>query len=227
MTVKKAVVLLSGGLDSTTVLALAQSQGFETYALSFFYQQRHQVEIESAQKVAQLYGARQHRIVPLEILSAIAGSSLTDHQIDVETPESEGSIPNTYVPARNMIFLAIATAWAETLQAEDIFIGVSSVDYSGYPDCRPEFIKAFEAAAQLGTKIGIEDKPISIKTPLISLSKKETVELGISLGVDYSHTISCYQPSDTGESCGVCPSCVLRLKGFADAGLCDPIVYQP
>ena len=227
MTVKKAVVLLSGGLDSTTVLALAQSQGFETYALSFFYQQRHQVEIESAQKVAQLYGARQHRIVPLEILSAIAGSSLTDHQIDVETPESEGSIPNTYVPARNMIFLAIATAWAETLQAEDIFIGVSSVDYSGYPDCRPEFIKAFEAAAQLGTKIGIEDKPISIKTPLISLSKKETVELGISLGVDYSHTISCYQPSDTGESCGVCPSCVLRLKGFADAGLSDPIVYQP
>lgn len=223
---KKAVVLLSGGLDSTTVLAWAKSQGFDVYALSFFYQQRHQVEISSARRVATKYGAKKHHIVPLEILSQIGSSALTDLDIQVDTESDDTGIPNTYVPARNMIFLSIATAWAEALGASDIFIGVSSVDYSGYPDCRPEFIAAFESAARLGTKVGVEGEKISIHTPLINLSKAETIELGVSLGVDYGDTISCYQPSASGVSCGVCPSCVLRLKGFSEANLTDPTEYQ-
>lgn len=226
MSTKKAIVLLSGGLDSTTCLAYARSLGFETYALSFFYQQRHQVELNAARHIAKLYGAREHRIVPLEFLSVIGGSSLTDLKMEVLDTKGETNIPSTYVPARNMIFLAIATAWAEVLKADTIFIGVSAVDYSGYPDCRPEFIKAFESMARLGTKCGIEGSTLCIETPLINLSKKQTIELGLSLGVDYSKTLSCYQPSDNGASCGVCPSCVLRLKGFEEAGLTDAVAYQ-
>lgn len=225
MSLKKAIVLLSGGLDSTTCLAYARSLGFECYALSFFYQQRHQIELEAARNIASLYGAREHRIVPLEFLGAIGGSSLTDLTTDIPLT-SDNTIPSTYVPARNMIFLSIATAWAEVVGADTIFIGVSAVDYSGYPDCRPDFIKAFETMARLGTKVGVGGAQLRIQTPLISLSKKETIELGLSLGVNYEHTLSCYQPSKDGQACGKCPSCLLRLKGFEESGLIDPVRYQ-
>lgn len=221
---KKAVVLFSGGLDSTTCLALAQSQRFECYALSFNYNQRHVAELNAAKKMAAHFGVT-HKIIDLPI-SQFGGSALTDKNIDV--PEYTGStaIPLTYVPARNTIFLSFALAWAEILNAHDIFIGVSSVDYSGYPDCRPEYISAFEKMANLATKAGVEGNILKIHSPLSLLSKAQTIQLGHSLGVDYGLTVSCYQATEDGKACGKCDSCALRKKGFADASVCDPTRYH-
>jgi len=222
---KKAVVLYSGGLDSTTCLAVAKKEGFDPYALSFRYGQRHSVELEKAVRNAPRAGAVEHRIVELD-LRAIGGSALTS---DLEVPKNhldDSSIPITYVPARNTIFLAVALGWAEVLGTFDIFIGVNAVDYSGYPDCRPEFIAAFEKLADLATKAGVEGKGrFRIHTPLIDLSKGGIVRLGASLGVDFSLTHSCYDPDPEGRACGVCDSCLLRLKGFREAGLTDPVPY--
>jgi 7-cyano-7-deazaguanine synthase len=219
---KPAVCLLSGGLDSATSLAYARREGFECYALSFDYQQRHRVELEAARNVAANLGAVKHLIVPID-LRLFGGSALTS---EIEVPKagvSEG-IPVTYVPARNTIFLALALAWAEVLGAADIFIGVNAIDYSGYPDCRPEFIAAFERMANLATKAGVEGRTrIQIHTPLITLSKSEIIKLGRELGVDFGLTHSCYNPDDNGRPCGLCDSCRLRLKGFGDAGLQDPL----
>jgi 7-cyano-7-deazaguanine synthase len=224
---KKAVVLYSGGLDSTTCLAVARKEGFEPYALSFRYGQRHSVELEKAVRNAPLAGAVEHRIVELD-LRAIGGSALTS---DLEVPKNhldDQSIPITYVPARNTIFLAVALGWAEVLGTFDLFIGVNAVDYSGYPDCRPEFIAAFENLADLATRAGVEGRGrFRIHTPLIDLSKGEIVRLGASLGVDFSLTHSCYDPDPEGRACGACDSCLLRLKGFREAGLTDPIPYVP
>lgn len=220
---KKAVVLLSGGLDSTTVLANAKNQGYEVYALSFDYGQRHDSELDAAKRVAIEAEVTEHKIVPMDLRS-IGGSALTDDSIDVPTEEAEG-IPATYVPARNTVFLSIALGWAEVIDADIISIGVSAVDYSGYPDCRPEYIAAFEKLANLATKRAVEGKLMEIQTPLIDLTKAQTVELGMSLGVDYSITVSCYQANDKGEACGECDSCRLRKKGFKDAGFNDPTRY--
>jgi 7-cyano-7-deazaguanine synthase len=222
---KKAVVLVSGGLDSATTLALAQEQGYACYAISFDYGQRHRCELESASKVAQTAGAIEHKVITLD-LNNIGGSALTDKDIAVPDQPSEG-IPVTYVPARNTVFLSLALAWAEVLAAEAIFIGVNAVDYSGYPDCRPEFIEAFANLAKLATKAGVEGHPIGIETPLIHLSKAEIIAQGIRLGVDYANTISCYDPDETGRACGRCDSCRLRAAGFKDAGVADPTRYQP
>ncbi|MBU2863050.1 7-cyano-7-deazaguanine synthase QueC [Reinekea forsetii] len=219
----KAVVLLSGGLDSTTVIAKAQADGYDVYALSFDYGQRHDSELEAARRVAQQFSVIEHKIVPMNLRS-IGGSALTDDSIDVPTEESEG-IPSTYVPARNTVFLSVALGWAEVINADAICIGVSAVDYSGYPDCRPEYIAAFETLANLATKRGVEGHPIKIVTPLIDLSKAQTIELGHKLGVDYSLTVSCYQANDAGEACGQCDSCRLRIKGFSDAGVPDQTRY--
>ncbi|WP_424191971.1 7-cyano-7-deazaguanine synthase QueC [Ampullimonas aquatilis] len=222
----KAVVLLSGGLDSTTVLAIAQAQGHECYALSFDYGQRHRIELEAASRIAQNAQVTRHEIVKLD-LRHFGGSALTDASIDVPTNIDAGNtIPVTYVPARNTIMLSIALGWAEIIGAHDIFIGANAVDYSGYPDCRPEYIAAFEAMANLATKVGVEGKPIRIQTPIITLSKAEIIAKGLMLGVDYSLTISCYQADQAGRACGICDSCRLRKKGFADAGLIDPTLYQ-
>jgi 7-cyano-7-deazaguanine synthase len=226
---RKAVVLLSGGIDSTTTLAIAQREGFAAYALTFRYGQRHALEIEAARRVARAFHVGGHEIVDFD-LRRFGGSALTG-DIDVpkdRTPSEMGQdIPATYVPARNTIFLAFALAWAETLAAQDIFIGVNALDYSGYPDCRPEYISAFQHLADLATKAGVEGRQqLHIHTPLITLSKKAIVEVGISLGVDYGLTTSCYDPSLSGEACGRCDACVLRLKGFAEAGLVDPIRYR-
>jgi 7-cyano-7-deazaguanine synthase len=221
---KSAVCLLSGGLDSATTLAYARREGFDCYALSFDYQQRHRVELEAAAKVAASLGAKQHLTVPID-LRLFGGSALTS---EIEVPKSGvgTGIPVTYVPARNTIFLALALAWAEVLGAADIFIGVNAIDYSGYPDCRPEFIAAFERMANLATKTGVEGRTrIQIHTPLIKLSKSEIIKLGRELGVDFRLTHSCYDPDDLGRPCGLCDSCRLRLKGFADAGLQDPLQY--
>jgi 7-cyano-7-deazaguanine synthase len=224
---KPAVVLLSGGLDSTTTLAIALVEGFEAHALSFDYGQRHKIEIEAAQRVAKSLGAKSHRIARIDH-HIFAGSALTD---DVAVPkaraESEmaADIPATYVPARNTVFLAHALAMAETLAASDIFIGVNSLDYSGYPDCRPEFIRAFEAMANLATKAGLEGSRLQIHTPLINLTKAEIVRRARQLHVDLSLTHSCYDPSEDGRACGECDSCRLRRKGFAELGLTDPIAY--
>ncbi|RME73821.1 MAG: 7-cyano-7-deazaguanine synthase QueC [Planctomycetota bacterium] len=220
---KTAVILLSGGLDSTTVLAIAKSEGFEPWCITFRYGQRHQFEIESAKKIAKVMNVARHIVFDLD-LSQFGGSALTDHQISVPKgaeAESPG-IPPTYVPARNTVFLSIALAWAEVLDAQDIFIGVNAIDYSGYPDCRPEYIEAFEKMANLATKMGIEGKKITIHTPLIHLSKKEIILKGLSLGVDYSLTHSCYSPNSEGKPCGECAACQLRKKGFKEAGLSDP-----
>ncbi|MDN3650267.1 7-cyano-7-deazaguanine synthase QueC [Reinekea marina] len=219
----KAVVLLSGGLDSTTVIAKAQADGYDVYALSFDYGQRHDSELEAARRVARQFSVIEHKIVPMNLRS-IGGSALTDDSIDVPTEESEG-IPSTYVPARNTVFLSVALGWAEVINADAICIGVSAVDYSGYPDCRPEYIAAFETLANLATKRGVEGHPIKIVTPLIDLSKAQTIELGHKLGVDYSLTVSCYQANDEGEACGQCDSCRLRIKGFSDAGVPDQTRY--
>jgi 7-cyano-7-deazaguanine synthase len=223
--VKPAVVLLSGGLDSATVLAIARREGFDCHALSFRYGQRHAIEIECARRIANAIGASEHRIIDIDF-RAFGGSALTD---DIAVPRNRtldsGEIPSTYVPARNTIFLAFALAYAEVLNAADIFIGVNALDYSGYPDCRPEFIEAFEKMAALATRAGIEGNPVNIHAPLIAMTKAEIIGEGVRLGVDYSLTSSCYDPSVTGEACGECDACGLRRKGFAEAGIEDPTRY--
>ena len=221
---KKAVVLLSGGLDSATTLAIARRDGYVCHALSFAYGQRHKAELDAAAKVAKAQGAVAHKTVALD-LSAIGGSALTDASIPVPDHPSEG-IPSTYVPARNTVFLAVALGWAEVLEAQDIFIGVNAVDYSGYPDCRPEFIAAFQEVANLGTKAGVEGRGLKVHAPLVKLSKADIVRLGTGLGVDYGLTVSCYTADAQGRACGVCDSCRLRRQGFADAGLPDPTAYR-
>jgi 7-cyano-7-deazaguanine synthase len=226
---KRAVVLLSGGLDSATVLAIARSEGYELYALSFSYGQRHIVELDAARRVAASIGVAGHRIAKID-LRIFGGSALTG---DFAVPKGRGTqemshgIPITYVPARNTIFLSFALAWAEVLGSSDIFIGVNALDYSGYPDCRPEFIAAFETMANLATKAGVEGRQrLTIHTPLIALTKAEIIAKGIALGVDYGLTSSCYDPSPTGEPCGECDSCLLRRKGFRENGIEDPLGYR-
>jgi 7-cyano-7-deazaguanine synthase len=219
----KAVVLLSGGLDSATVLALAREQGRECYALSVAYGQRHGVELEAAAAVARALGAHEHRVMQVD-LAHIGGSALTDRSIDVPTSASAG-IPVTYVPARNTIMLSLAMAWAEVLDAREIHVGVNAIDYSGYPDCRPEFIAAFEQLAALATKAGVEGRKITIQAPLIRWSKAQIVREGTRLGVDYGLTVSCYQADATGAACGLCDSCRLRREGFVSAGISDPTRY--
>ncbi|MBC8209094.1 MAG: 7-cyano-7-deazaguanine synthase QueC [Desulfobulbaceae bacterium] len=225
---KKAVILLSGGLDSTTVLAIARAADYECYCLSFRYGQKQSVELERADHIARKMGAAKHLVLGLD-LDRIGGSALTTSQVvpkDRDMEEEHNQIPNTYVPARNMIFLCHAVAWAEVLGATDIFIGVNAVDYSGYPDCRPEFINAFATMAMLGTRTGVEDNdPLTIHTPLIQLSKKEIIKKGLALGVDFSLTHSCYDPVND-LACGHCDACLLRLKGFAEAGIPDPADYN-
>ena len=222
---KKAVVLVSGGLDSTTVLAIAQSEGYECYTLSFDYGQRHRVELSAAESLSKEMNAKAHKTVKLD-LGSIGGSALTDNTIAVPDFDAEQSgIPITYVPARNTVFLSIALGWAEVLSANDIFIGVNAVDYSGYPDCRPAFIDAYEAMANLATKITVEGERLSIQTPLIDLTKAEIIRKGLGLGVDYAKTVSCYQASAEGKACGRCDSCSLRRQGFEDAGIVDPTLY--
>jgi 7-cyano-7-deazaguanine synthase len=220
---KRAAILVSGGLDSTTVLAMARTQGYDCYALSFDYGQRHRAELFAAQKVSAVLGDVEHKVVHLN-LDSIGGSALTDKSIDVPEEQTEG-IPVTYVPARNTIFLSIALGWAEVLGAHDIFIGVNAVDYSGYPDCRPEYIASFEAMASLATRAGVEGQTISINTPLMHLGKGEIISAGVALGVDYSLTVSCYQATDEGLACGRCDSCRLRREGFNQAGVADPTRY--
>ena len=222
---KKAVVLLSGGLDSATVLAFAKREGFECYALSFDYGQRHSAELRAAEKMATLLGAFQHKFVKLG-LDAIGGSALTDASIEVPDQFIEGVIPVTYVPARNTVFLAFALGWAEVIGATDLFIGVNAVDYSGYPDCRPQFISAFESLANLATKAGVEGAQFRIHTPLISLSKGEIIRLGNELDVPYEETVSCYSANASGLACGVCDACRLRRAGFETACLPDPTRYE-
>jgi len=222
---KKAVVLLSGGLDSATVLAVAQSQGYECHTLSFDYGQRHKVELHAAQALANHFKVASHRVMQMN-MNAIGGSALTDNLIDVPiTGVAKNQIPVTYVPARNTVFLSYALGLAEVLEADDIFIGVNSVDYSGYPECRPEYIAAFETLANLATKAGVEGHRMHIQTPLISLTKAEIIQKGVQLGVDYSQTVSCYQANAAGEACGVCDSCRLRKQGFKEAGIADPTHY--
>ncbi|MDX1574220.1 MAG: 7-cyano-7-deazaguanine synthase QueC [Methylophaga sp.] len=218
-----AIVLLSGGLDSTTVLAIAQSQGFACYTLSFDYGQRHATELEAALQVSKNMGVVEHKVVSIDLRS-IGGSALT---ADIAIPEQHAAgIPVTYVPARNTIFLSIALGWAEVLEADAIFVGVNSVDYSGYPDCRPDYIKAYETMANLATKRGVEGHHLQIHAPLMQLSKAEIIQQGTKLGVDYSQTISCYQADSHGRACGRCDSCRFRQQGFADAGIIDPTPYQ-
>lgn len=226
---RKAVVLLSGGLDSTTALAIAKADGFEPYAMSFRYGQRHKVELESAQRVAAAMGVKQHVIVDID-LRQFGGSALTS---DLEVPKSRSvgemshGIPITYVPARNTVFLSFALAWAETLRAQDIYIGVNALDYSGYPDCRPEYIEAYETMANLATRAGVEDaQRLKVHTPLIDLTKAQIIQRGLQLGVDYSLTSSCYDPAPSGAPCRQCDSCLLRAKGFAEAGMDDPLVLR-
>jgi len=220
----KAVVLVSGGLDSATCLSIARSRGFECYGLSFDYGQRSSSELDAAKRVADAAGTLEHRVISLDI-GALGGSALTDTAIEV--PEVEGAgIPVTYVPARNTVFLSYALAWAEVLDAEAIFIGVNAVDYSGYPDCRPEFIEAFQKVVSLATKKGVEGGEIRLETPMIDLSKAEIIKTGAALGVDYGLTVSCYQADSEGRACGVCDSCRFRRQGFADADLSDPTRYQ-
>ena len=226
---KNAVVLLSGGLDSTTVLAIAKEQGYSPYALSFRYGQRHLIELEAAKRVADDLGVVRHVVAEID-LRVFGGSALT---ADIDVPKhdsvdsvAEHGIPVTYVPARNTVFLSFALAWAETISAQDIFIGVNALDYSGYPDCRPEYIAAYERMANLATKAGVEGaQQLKIHTPLIDMTKAQIINKGLELGVDYSQTLSCYDPDEAGVSCGKCDSCVLRQKGFSDAGQQDPVSY--
>ena len=220
----KAVVLTSGGLDSSTCLAIAKQEGYACYSLSFDYGQRHRAELHAAEQIARELEVKDHQIVRLD-MSGIGGSALIDTSIDV--PEKEGAgIPVTYVPARNTIFLSYALAWAEVLKANAIFIGVNALDYSGYPDCRPEFIHAFQQMTNLATKVTVEGGLLEIKTPLIHLTKAQIIELGHTLGVDYALTVSCYQADESGAACGRCDSCRFRQKGFAEAGVSDPTRYQ-
>ncbi|MBO3277245.1 7-cyano-7-deazaguanine synthase QueC [Pseudomonas schmalbachii] len=220
---KKAVILLSGGLDSATVVAMARAEGYDCYSMSFDYGQRHRAELRAAEQVARQLGVIEHKVIGLN-LNGIGGSALTDSSIDVPETPSEG-IPVTYVPARNTVFLSLALGWAEVLGARDIFIGVNAVDYSGYPDCRPEFVEAFERLANLATKAGVEGDGFRIQAPLQYLSKAQIVQAGLARGVDYSLTVSCYQADDDGRACGKCDSCRLRADGFAAAGVADPTRY--
>lgn len=220
-----AIVLLSGGLDSATVLAIARAQGFACHCLSLDYGQRHRAELQAAAKVASALGATAHRTVRLD-LAQFGGSALTDSDISVPTDGAQPGIPVTYVPARNTIMLSLALAWAEVLNSRHIFVGVNAVDYSGYPDCRPEYIAAFEHMANLATKAAVEGLPLTIDAPLIDLSKADIIRRGNALGVDYGLTVSCYQADDQGRACGACESCRLRREGFAAAGVTDPTAYQ-
>lgn len=220
---KKAVILLSGGLDSATVVAMAKAEGYDCYTMSFDYGQRHRAELQAAERVARQQGVIEHKVIGLN-LNGIGGSALTDSSIDVPEAPSAG-IPVTYVPARNTVFLSLALGWAEVLGARDIFIGVNAVDYSGYPDCRPEFVEAFERMANLATKAGVEGDGFRIQAPLQFLSKAQIIEAGIAQGVDYSLTVSCYQADDDGRACGKCDSCRLRSEGFVAAGISDPTRY--
>jgi 7-cyano-7-deazaguanine synthase len=226
---RKAVVLLSGGLDSTTALAIARAEGYELYALTFRYGQRHETEIECARRIAQKFGAKEHVVAQFD-LRMFGGSALTSN---IEVPKGRApsemaqGIPVTYVPARNTIFLSFGLAWAEVLEASDLFIGVNALDYSGYPDCRPEYIAAYQQMANLATKAGVEGRQrMTIHTPLIALSKAQIIQRGIELGVDYSITSTCYDPSSAGEACGGCDACLLRVKGFAENGISDPAPYR-
>lgn len=226
---KKAIILLSGGLDSATLVAIAKSEGYAPYCLSFSYGQRHSIELEAAERVATSMGVAEHKVANLD-LRIFGGSALTD-DIDVPKDRSEdemdADIPITYVPARNTIFLSFALAYAEVIGAKDIFIGVNALDYSGYPDCRPEYIEAYEKLANLATKAGVEDGDrIKVQAPLLHMTKAEIISAGIALGVDYSITISCYDPDEKGLACGHCDSCQLRIKGFSEAGVDDPTMYQ-
>ena len=226
---KKAVVLLSGGVDSTTVLAIAQSQGYDVYTMSFRYGQRHALELDRAKQISEKMGAKKHVIVNID-LRAFGGSALTD-DIDVPKERSDQEIgtgiPITYVPARNTIFLSFALAWAETLEIDTIFMGVNALDYSGYPDCRPEYIEAYQQMANLATKAGVEGTTqLKIETPLISMTKAQIIQKGAELGVDYGLTLSCYDPDPQGRACGACDSCLLRTKGFEEAGIVDPSLYR-
>ncbi len=223
---KKAIVLLSGGLDSTTVLAIAQSQAYQCYTLSFDYGQRHRAELQTAATIAAAAGVVEHRIIAID-LASLGGSALTDETIAVPAADPDNQqIPITYVPARNTVFLSLALAWAEVIEARHIFIGVNAVDYSGYPDCRPDYIAAYERMANLGTRLGAEGKPLHIHTPLANKSKAEIIRLGLELGVDYAQTVSCYQANANGEACGGCDSCYLRRQGFEQAKLSDPTRYN-
>ncbi|WP_303783923.1 7-cyano-7-deazaguanine synthase QueC [Azovibrio restrictus] len=221
----KAVVLLSGGLDSATCLAEARHRGFAPYCLSFDYGQRHRAELDAAARVATALGAAEHRILKLD-LGQFGGSALTDTSLEVPVDGLHPGIPITYVPARNTIMLSLALAWAEVLDSRDIFVGVNAVDYSGYPDCRPEYIAAFETMANLATRAGVEGHRLTLHTPLMTLSKARIIQLGQQLGVDYSLTVSCYQADELGRACGVCDSCRLRREGFAAAGVADPTPYR-
>ncbi len=220
----KAVVLVSGGLDSATALAMALDQGFDCYSLGFDYGQRHRAELHAAEQLAAHMGVVEHKLIPLD-LTAIGGSALTDASIEVPDHDHSGAIPITYVPARNTIFLSIALGWAEVLAAQDIFIGVNAVDYSGYPDCRPDYIAAYETLANMATRAGVEGNKLRIQTPLIDLSKADIIRAGTALGVDYAHTVSCYQADSSGAACGVCDSCFLRKEGFKEVGISDPTRY--
>lgn len=222
---KKAVVLLSGGLDSLTCLVIAQSKGYEVYAISFDYGQKHRSELEAAKNIAAHYKAH-HKTIEAHALGQMGGSALTDQAIDVKNFSGNSEIPATYVPARNIIFLSIALGYAEIIGAEAIFIGANAVDYSGYPDCRPEFIKAFQKVAETGTKAGVEGHAIKIETPIIDLKKSEIIKLGSQLGADYSLSISCYRADSEGKACGECDSCHFRKQGFIEAGMADPTRYQ-
>lgn len=221
---KKAVVLLSGGLDSSTVLAMAQDQGYECYTMSFDYGQRHRSELEASRRVSETRGGKTHKIIKMD-LRTIGGSALTD-DMDVPDYGDEEGIPSTYVPARNTVFLSLSLGWAEVLGARDIFIGANDLDYSGYPDCRPEYLQAFETMANLATRAGVEGDHFHIRAPLLNMTKADVIREGTRLGVDYGITISCYQADDQGRACGVCDSCTYRKKGFAEAGVEDPTLYQ-
>ncbi|HEJ6352582.1 7-cyano-7-deazaguanine synthase QueC [Pseudomonas aeruginosa] len=223
MNQKKAVILLSGGLDSATVVAMAKADGYACYTMSFDYGQRHRAEVQAAERVARQLGVIEHKVIGLD-LNGMGGSALTDESIAVPESPSEG-IPVTYVPARNTVFLSLALGWAEVLDVRDIFIGVNAVDYSGYPDCRPEFVEAFERMANLATKAGVEGNGFRIQAPLQYLSKAQIIQAGVARGVDYGLTVSCYQADEQGRACGKCDSCRLRADGFAAAGISDPTPY--
>lgn len=222
---KRAIVLLSGGLDSATVLAMAHAQGFETYALSMRYGQRHSSELDAAVRVAKVLGAQRHEIVDLD-LRRFGGSALTDDALDVPTEGDSSGIPVTYVPARNTIMLSLALGWAEALGGRDLFFGANAVDYSGYPDCRPEYVEAYEGLANLATKAGVEGHRIRVHAPIIDMTKAEIIQTGTRLGVDYGMTVSCYQADEVGRACGICDSCRIRQSGFEAAGVPDPTRYQ-
>ena len=221
---KRAVVLVSGGLDSATTLALARKKNFECFALSIDYGQRHRVELECATRIAAALGARAHKVVGLD-LTTFGGSALTDQSIPVPTASRSGGIPSTYVPARNTIMLSLALAWAEVIDSRDIFIGANAVDYSGYPDCRPAYLQAYEAMANLATRAGVEGAKLRVHAPLVDFSKAKIIQTGVELGVDFSQTVSCYQPNETGSACGQCDSCGIRRRGFEEAGIADPTSY--